>query len=276
MINIPFEIVKLDDDGVQIFTNSYLNNIPARMIIDTGASKSLISNEFIEKHFPNYTQNKILNTKGSGIGEKLKKSFKTTLPCISYKNHITENFEIIIIDFEHIHNVFEYLGLEKINGILGCDLLKLWELNIDYSQSNEYEFIQPDGLGCQLITTNCKIAGLNLRFLIDSGASRTVIDFHTFNNLPFKLKKTVNSTPIAGLNSSINNISEFTIDTFTLGEFTIKNQSFLTMSINTINEYYSKLGWPIIEGILGGDLLLKFHFTIDFKNNCLITPFNVN
>ncbi len=176
---------------------------------------------------------------------------------------------MIIIDIEHINKLLEYLDYEKVNGILGCDFFNHIKLKIDYNNLNIFEVISPDGNGCQLIA-NCTIADNNMRFIIDTGASRSVMDLQTFNNLPLLIKKEINSSKITGLNSSIPFISEFVSENICFGSYTIENQAFLSMDISNVNENYQKLNLPSIDGLLGGDILLSNSVLIDLDNDGLI------
>ena len=276
MTIIPFNLIELDESGIQAIIECSINKTPTRLIIDTGASRSVIANSFVEKlNLKNTNSQHLPNATAAGIGNNLTESYKAVIPNIYFNNCNIYNYEMIIIDIEHINKLLEYLDYEKVNGILGCDFFNHIKLKIDYNNLNIFEVISPDGNGCQLIA-NCTIADNNMRFIIDTGASRSVMDLQTFNNLPLLIKKEINSSKITGLNSSIPFISEFVSENICFGSYTIENQAFLSMDISNVNENYQKLNLPSIDGLLGGDILLSNSVLIDFDSkNIMFQKINV-
>ncbi len=49
MTIIPFNLIELDESGIQAIIECSINKTPTRLIIDTGASRSVIANSFVEK-----------------------------------------------------------------------------------------------------------------------------------------------------------------------------------------------------------------------------------
>lgn len=270
MNSIPFDLIELDDNGLQAITKCSINNKSARFVIDTGASRSVIASSFVQELTSELQNNRHLsNATATGIGNNVTESYKAVIPNIKFNNYNIDNLEMIIIDIEHINKIFEYLNYEKVNGILGCDFVNFLKIKIDYSDLSIFDVLSPDDNGVQLIA-NCFIEDKKMRFILDTGASRSVIDLETFNNLPYKINKKINSSKIAGLNSSIPFINKFTSQNISFDKYIIENQSFLSMDLDNVNENYKKINLPIIDGLLGGDILLKHKVLIDFELRLLI------
>lgn len=51
-IQIPVEVVSFADDGYHIFTKGKLKGRPLRLLIDTGASKTVLDKKFLGENFP--------------------------------------------------------------------------------------------------------------------------------------------------------------------------------------------------------------------------------
>ena len=117
------------------------------------------------------------------------------------------------------------------------------------------------------------IHGKEARFLIDTGASRSVFDPKTISsfidNLTFEKK--VGMT--AGVGSSDLESSTFKIDVFSIGDLEITNYEAVALDLENIHEMYGKLGLPHIDGIIVGDLLKRYKSVISYRSKKLrLTP----
>lgn len=117
------------------------------------------------------------------------------------------------------------------------------------------------------------IHGKEARFLIDTGASRSVFDPKTIStfidDLTFEKKEGIT----AGVGSSDLESAIFLIDAFSLGEMEITDYEAVALDLDNIHEMYGKLGLPHIDGIIGGDLLKRHKAVINYKSKKLrLTP----
>ena len=117
------------------------------------------------------------------------------------------------------------------------------------------------------------IHGKEARFLIDTGASRSVFDPKTItsfiDNLQFEKKEGMT----AGVGSSDLESSTFIIDHLAIGELEITDYEGVALDLENIHEMYAKLHLPHIDGIIGGDLLHKYKAVINYRSNKLrLTP----
>ena len=120
---------------------------------------------------------------------------------------------------------------------------------------------------------NGLIHGKEARFLVDTGASRSVFDPKTIasfiDNPIFEKKEGMT----AGVGSSDLESAVFTIDQMQLGELVIHDYQAVALDLENIHEMYAKLGLPHIDGILGGDLLRRHKAVINYRNKKMrLTP----
>jgi hypothetical protein len=118
-----------------------------------------------------------------------------------------------------------------------------------------------------------KIHGKEARFLIDTGASRSVFDPNTItdfiDNVAFEKKEGMT----AGVGSSDLESATFMIEVFSIGELEIHDYEAVALDLENIHEMYGKLGLPRIDGIIGGDLLKRYKSVINYKGKKLrLTP----
>ena len=117
------------------------------------------------------------------------------------------------------------------------------------------------------------IHGKEARFLIDTGASRSVFDPKTISsfidNLQFEKKEGMT----AGVGSSDLESSTFIIDHLSIGELEITDYEGVALDLENIHEMYAKLHLPHIDGIIGGDLLHEYKAVINYRSKKLrLTP----
>lgn len=107
-------------------------------------------------------------------------------------------------------------------------------------------------------------------FLIDTGASRTVLDktiLHKFTENPDVTKR---DGLAAGLGSNELESAETTIELLKLGDLTLKNYQMAVMDLKNIHEVYAILNLPAIDCVLGSDILVAQNAIIHLKRKKLI------
>ena len=123
--------------------------------------------------------------------------------------------------------------------------------------------------GIHLLTKiyiNRKVA----RFVIDTGASQTVLDANRVQHyIPKGNKRKVDSITI-GVGTNEMESAVITLPSLKLGTITTKDFEIVLLDLYHVNHSYSTMGFKNIDGILGSDLLKKFNAVINF-NKLLLT-----
>ena len=119
---------------------------------------------------------------------------------------------------------------------------------------------------------NLKINGKRCRFLIDTGASRTVIDKAYYDkHLSRKKLKTIEQETTS-LHASTSQTHIGTIKEIELGGKKIKNHVTAAIDLSHVNATYKQLKTPKIQGILGSDLMFKYKMVIDYGKQRIFIP----
>jgi hypothetical protein len=119
---------------------------------------------------------------------------------------------------------------------------------------------------------NVKVNEKKCRFLIDTGASHTVLDKGFFEkNLGSKNLKTVKQAT-TGLHSSTDESHFGKIKELFIGSLMVKNYQIAAVDLSHVNEIYSTIKKPKIHGILGSDILLKYKMIIDYGKAKIFIP----
>ena len=117
------------------------------------------------------------------------------------------------------------------------------------------------------------IHGKEARFLIDTGASRSVFDLKTITTFIDDLQFEKKEGMTAGVGSSDLESSTFIIDHMSIGALEITDYEGVALDLENIHEMYGKLHLPHIDGIIGGDLLHKYKAVINYRSKKLrLTP----
>ncbi len=130
--SIPIRILKLED-GFHLLINIRVNGKSARMLIDTGASKSVFDKERIRKYVSTdiFEQHDKLST---GLGTSTMKSHLAVVDKISLGKIEIKNYKTVVIDLSHVNVAYAQLKQKPIDGVLGSDILKKHKAVIDYGK----------------------------------------------------------------------------------------------------------------------------------------------
>ena len=115
---------------------------------------------------------------------------------------------------------------------------------------------------------NVTIEGKKCRFLIDTGASKSVIDKHFYETkLGRKMKVLKQET--TGLHSTVMESYVGTLKKLTIGKLVIPAYTVAGVDLMHVNMTYKKMKLKKIQGILGSDLLKKHNMVIDYGQSKL-------
>lgn len=131
LCKIPFQLVAIEADGVHLILNAKINQLTCRLLIDTGASRTVFDQNRIAAFVDDLEmhENEQLST---GLGTNEMKSHIITLESLEIGELFIRNYTSVIIDMVHINQSFEAYGLHAIDGVIGGDILLDYKAEIDY------------------------------------------------------------------------------------------------------------------------------------------------
>jgi hypothetical protein len=116
---------------------------------------------------------------------------------------------------------------------------------------------------------NAKVNGKKCRFLLDTGASKTVVDKSWFEKHIGKDKLKTVKQETSGLHSVVHESYFGKIDELSFGKSSLKKFTAAAIDLNHVNGTYKKLNKQKIHGILGSELLLQLNAVIDYKSSLM-------
>ncbi|MFN4082270.1 MAG: retropepsin-like aspartic protease [Bacteroidia bacterium] len=130
----------------------------------------------------------------------------------------------------------------------------------------ELSELEPDNFH---IFTTFFIGKNKVRFLVDTGASKTVVDKTKIEAiLGSKINKKQQAESI-GLGAEMVKTSLIKLPAIRFDKIKIKEPEFAMLDLSNINKAYDLLGFKHIDGVIGGDLLQKLDAVINYKSKTL-------
>jgi hypothetical protein len=134
-------------------------------------------------------------------------------------------------------------------------------------QQVPFKIIQIENDGFHPIV-KAKVNGKRIMLVIDSGASRTVIDNMCLEGLTPTINE-LHEPFAAGVNATQFEVQPFLVPLLTMGKIKLKNLEIFGTDLSQLSELYQKMTGIRIGGLLGCDLLKKYSVKLNFKTNAM-------
>ncbi|MDR0766717.1 MAG: retroviral-like aspartic protease family protein [Odoribacteraceae bacterium] len=128
-IQVPVELVELDENSFHIIVTVVVGCIEGDFIVDTGASITVI-----DEHTP-FTHEPLQGTRGinsGGIGGEIGDVKLVNLPAFRLGEHTLENVRGALMDLQYVNTLYYNRLRRRIAGLIGCDFLIQHNAIIDY------------------------------------------------------------------------------------------------------------------------------------------------
>ncbi|MBA2407493.1 MAG: clan AA aspartic protease [Chitinophagales bacterium] len=121
-IKIPIDVTLLQDDGYHLFIEASIGNHNVRLLIDTGASNTVLDKKFITDKTPDLKLevNEQLTT---GVGSNTIQSEFTEINDLRIGNITIRSYKVAVLDLMHVNETYQIIQLPPIDGVIGCDFL---------------------------------------------------------------------------------------------------------------------------------------------------------
>lgn len=119
---IPLEIVELEEGNFHVFVELSIKGEKARLLIDTGASKTVFDAERVLR-FAAATDIEDGISKSVGLGADQMDTRLVKLKRIQFRKLKLKKLEVAVLPMQHVNNTYSMLGLPMIDGVLGSDFL---------------------------------------------------------------------------------------------------------------------------------------------------------
>ncbi|WP_207424709.1 aspartyl protease family protein [Desertivirga brevis] len=132
MINIPLEILNLNDDGFHLLVEVVVFHKRFMAVVDTGASRTVLDKSTVEEYIDKETL--LLSDKlSTGLGTNTMESYILEIPQFQIGALNIPNFETAVLDLSSINQAYQQIYSEAVIGVIGGDILMEYGAIIDYS-----------------------------------------------------------------------------------------------------------------------------------------------
>ncbi len=130
-MEIPIRLLDIEGEGFHVMVQGKINGMEANFLIDTGASRSVFDPQTITRFIqqPVFVKKEGIT---AGFGGSDLESSTFIIDSLSLGDIELQHYEAVALDMEDIHESYRKLGLPRIDGILGGDLLYRLRATINY------------------------------------------------------------------------------------------------------------------------------------------------
>lgn len=133
LIKVPLEITCIKEDGYHIFINICVDGQKVRMLLDTGASRTVFDSTSI-KNIHADIELEENEDKATGLGSDTVENFIAIIGSLSLGELEINDFQVGVLDLQHVNTSYERIDLLPIAGVLGSDLLVKYQAIIDLKE----------------------------------------------------------------------------------------------------------------------------------------------
>ncbi len=126
------------------------------------------------------------------------------------------------------------------------------------------KIIHVDQLGYHIFVkalVNRRVANL----LVDTGASKTVFDINRIKKFAPKVEMVANEHLSSGLGTSSMQSHTTHLKLFQLGSLVLRDFEVFLLDLSHVNTSYEKLNYKPMDGVIGGEILMKHEAIINYK-----------
>lgn len=128
-IEIPMELVELEDNSYHIIVPAQIGSIEGDFIIDTGASVTVV-----DRHTP-FTYEPlagVAEVNSGSVGGQIEEVEMANIPEMRVGGHAVREVHAAVIDLDYVNSLYDKHLRRRVAGLLGCDFLVRFGAVIDY------------------------------------------------------------------------------------------------------------------------------------------------
>jgi predicted aspartyl protease len=130
---IKLKLIRIDKKGSHLSVSAKINGKKANMIVDTGASQTVLDKSRIN-NFIDHNKFEKVDSLSSGLGTNTMESHLVKIVKLKIGDLEINNEKMILLDLSHVNQSYEIMKKKAIDGVIGGDILKKYKARIDYAK----------------------------------------------------------------------------------------------------------------------------------------------
>ena len=138
----PFRLVTLENEAnVMPLVAAELNGFPVQLVVDTGASHTCLDRSTVRKCLhstPDASEVQAAEDSSGGPdtvmglgGRRLKHAF-CHVEVLKFGDLEIRDYRVVAVRLANINKMLRWIGMEPIDGLLGCDVLSRDSVQMDF------------------------------------------------------------------------------------------------------------------------------------------------
>jgi predicted aspartyl protease len=130
---IPLQVISIQERGFHILLKIKINGMSARMVLDTGASQTVLDKNRVHRFVDDkeFEKNETLST---GLGTNSMESHIVHIRKMQLGDLIIKDSALILLDLSIVNTSYEQIGMKPLDGIIGSDILMMHKAVIDFGK----------------------------------------------------------------------------------------------------------------------------------------------
>lgn len=132
-IIVPLQILRIENDGMHLLAKTKINNKVARLVVDTGASRTVLDKNRIHRFVKEkeFVKHEAVST---GLGTNTMESHIAEIRKFQIGKVTLADIVFVLLDLSHVNQSYSQIGMKEIDGVLGGDILMKYKAVIDYGK----------------------------------------------------------------------------------------------------------------------------------------------
>lgn len=128
---IPLKILAIQEHGFHVLLKIKINNKSAVMVLDTGASQTVLDKNRVHRFVDDkeFEKSEALST---GLGTNSMESHIVHIRKMQLGELVIKNTALILLDLAIVNASYEMIGMKPLDGIIGSDILVKHKALIDF------------------------------------------------------------------------------------------------------------------------------------------------
>ncbi len=131
---IKLEICELEKKNYHVFVSLMIGNKTARLLVDTGASKTVFDSERVLQ-FVHEKKIKNNDSKSVGLGVAEMETKVVKLKNVIIGKLTLKKLDVAVLPIGHVNQTYKQINLPPIDGVLGSDFFMKFKAVINYSNA---------------------------------------------------------------------------------------------------------------------------------------------